>query len=64
MFAEVCKRSLENGYEGYVEFTAKSNLVKYYMDNMRAIPIDTQRMYINTSGARWLVEKYYGGVDL
>ena len=64
LFAEVCKRSLENGYEGYVEFTAKSNLVKYYMDNMRAIPIDTQRMYINTSGARWLVEKYYGGVDL
>jgi len=64
LFVEVCKRSFENGYDGYVEFTAKSNLVKYYMDNMRAIPIDAQRMYINTSGARWLVEKYYGGVDL
>ena len=64
LFAEVCKRSLESEYDGYVEFTAKSNLVKYYMDNMRAIPIDAQRMYINTSGARWLVEKYYGGVDL
>ncbi|MHB9297160.1 hypothetical protein ACW0S4_01580 [Fusobacterium polymorphum] len=47
-----------------VEFIAKSNLVKYYMDNMRAIPIDTQRMYINSSGAKWLMEKYYGGVDL
>ena len=64
LFAEVCKRSFENGYDGYVEFTAKSNLVKYYMDNMRAIPIDAQRMYINTSGAKWLIEKYYGGVDL
>ena len=64
LFVEVCKRSFENGYDGYVEFTAKSNLVKYCMDNMRAIPIDAQRMYINTSGARWLVEKYYGGVDL
>ena len=64
LFTEVCKRSFDLGYDGYVEFIAKSNLVKYYMDNMRAIPIDTQRMYINTSGARWLVEKYYGGVDL
>ena len=64
LFVEVCKRSFKNGYDGYVEFTAKSNLVKYYMDNMRAIPIDAQRMYINTSGAKWLIEKYYGGVDL
>ena len=64
LFVEVCKRSFENGYEGYVEFTAKSNLVKYYMDNMRTIPIDAQRIYINTSGAKWLIEKYYGGVDL
>ena len=64
LFTEVCKRSFEIGYDRYVEFIAKSNLVKYYMDNMRAIPIDTQRMYINTSGARWLVEKSYGGVDL
>ena len=63
LFVEVCKRSFKNGYDGYVEFTAKSNLV-YYMDNMRAIPIDAQRMYINTSGAKWLIEKYYGGVDL
>ena len=64
LFVEVCKRSFKNGYDGYVEFTAKSNLVKYYMDNMRAIPIDAQRMYMNTSGAKWLIEKYYGGVDL
>ena len=64
LFTEVCKRSFENGYDGYVEFIAKSNLVKYYMDNMRTIPIDAQRIYINTSGAKWLIEKYYGGVDL
>ena len=64
LFTEVCKRSFDLGYDGYVEFIAKSNLVKYYMDNMRAIPIDTQRMYINSSGAKWLMEKYYGGVDL
>ena len=64
LFVEVCKRSFENGYDGYVEFTVKSNLVKYYMDNMRTIPIDAQRMYINTSGTKWLIEKYYGGVDL
>jgi len=64
LFTEVCKRSFDLGYDGYVEFIAKSNLVKYYMDNMRAIPIDTQRMYINSSGARWLIEKYHGGVDL
>ena len=64
LFTEVCKRSFDLGYDGYVEFIAKSNLVKYYMDNMRTIPIDAQRMYINTSGAKWLIEKYYGGVDL
>ena len=64
LFTEVCKRSFDLGYDGYVESIAKSNLVKYYMDNMRAIPIDTQRMYINSSGAKWLMEKYYGGVDL
>ena len=64
LFTEVCKRSFDLGYDGYVEFIAKSNLVKYYMDNMITIPIDAQRMYINTSGAKWLIEKYYGGVDL
>ena len=35
-----------------------------YCSERKILPIDTQRMYINTSGARWLVEKYYGGVDL
>lgn len=61
MFAEVCKRSFEIGYDGYVEFKAKTNLVDYYKEKLGAIAIDTQRMYIDTDGAKKLIEKYYGG---
>lgn len=64
LFAEVCKRSFDLGYDGYVEFIAKTNLVDYYKDKLNAIPIDSQRMYINTDGAKRLVEKYYGGGEI
>lgn len=64
LFAEVCKRSFELGYDGYVEFKAKTNLVDYYKEKLGAIAIDTQRMYIDTDGAKKLIEKYYGGGEI
>jgi len=64
LFTEVCKRSFENGYDGYVEFMAKTNLIEYYKKELGASLIGSQRMIIETSASKKLVDKYYGGVNL
>lgn len=64
LFAEACKRSFDLGYEGYVEFVAKTNLVEYYREKLGAKSIDYQRMYIPTNSAKQLIEKYYGGGEI
>ena len=64
LFTEVCKRSFDLGYDGYVEFMAKTKLIEYYKKVFGASLIGSQQMIIETRASKKLVDKYYGGVDL
>jgi hypothetical protein len=59
LVAYVCKISFENGYDGEVAFTAKSDLIKHYQDSLGAILIAKQKMYIPTLKAKEMVSLYY-----
>lgn len=63
LFAEAVKKSYELGYNGFVDFTAKNNLVDYYKKLLGAQQIDRQHMYIDERAAAKLYERYYGNND-
>lgn len=58
LFAIACQISVENGCDGYVAFTAKTNLVQHYMDTLGAKIISDQRMYIDDVAAQNLIDRY------
>lgn len=64
LFAEVCKRSFDLGYDGYVEFIAKTNLISYYQKELGAVVIGGQKMVIDEFSAKKLVNRYYKGGQL
>ncbi|WP_295860758.1 hypothetical protein [uncultured Fibrobacter sp.] len=59
LFAIACKLSWDVGNEGYVQFTAKTNLVEHYRNTLGARNIDTQRMFIDSYGALKLIKTYF-----
>ena len=59
LFAIACKLSWEVGNEGYVQFTAKTNLIKHYQETLNAHLIDKQAMYIDSYDSAILVKKYF-----
>ena len=59
LFAIACKLSWEVGNEGYVQFTAKSDLMEHYKNTLHAQPIDWHNMYIDSYGAIALIRKYF-----
>ena len=59
LFAIACKLSWEVGNEGYVQFTAKTNLIKHYSQTIYANLLDGQNMYIDSYGAMQLIKKYF-----
>ena len=59
LVAYACKISFQKGFEGYVAFTAKSNLIDHYEKTLGAYLFKNQRMIIETHAARILVEKYF-----
>lgn len=59
LFAIACKLSWEVGNEGYVQFTAKSDLIEHYQDTLKAQCIDWHTMYIDSYGAIELINKYF-----
>jgi hypothetical protein len=60
LVAFACKMSFDLGFEGYVAFTAKTNLVPHYVDSLGAQVIYGQnRMGIFTEAAKNLVNSYY-----
>lgn len=63
LFAEACRQSFEKGNDGWVGFTAKTNLIEHYKKEFQAVPIyeGSQRMEIRTDGAQHLIDVYYGG---
>ena len=59
LFALACKLSFENGNEGYVQFTAKTNLVSHYIQMLNAKCIDRHTLYIESQDAATLVKRYF-----
>ena len=47
------------GNEGYVQFTAKTDLVEHYIKMLNAKCIDWHTLYIDTYGAIALIKKYF-----
>ncbi len=59
LVAYACKISLESGYDGYVVFDSKTALIEHYMDKLHAKRLGGLRMYIDTSAAFRLIDKYF-----
>jgi hypothetical protein len=59
LFAIACKLSWDAGNEGYVQFTAKTDLVEHYTKTLGAHNIDWHTMYIDSYGAVKLIKKYF-----
>jgi hypothetical protein len=59
LFAIACKLSWDAGNEGYVQFTAKTNLIEHYQQTLGAHLLGRQNMYIDTYGAIKLINKYF-----
>lgn len=58
LFAIACEGSMKAGCDGYVAFTAKTNLINHYKEALGAQVINGQRMYIDDVAARELIAKY------
>jgi len=59
LVAFTCKVSFQKGYEGFVAFTAKTNLIEHYEKILGAFHFKNGRMIIPTESARKLVETYF-----
>ena len=59
LVAYACKVSFQKGFEGFIAFTAKTKLIEHYEKTLGAFHFKNQRMIIETSSAKKLVEKYY-----
>lgn len=59
LVAYACKVSFQQGFAGYVSFTAKTRLIEHYQRTLNAITFGGQLMIINTVAANILIDKYY-----
>ena len=59
LVAYACKVSFQKGFDGFIAFTAKTNLIKHYEEKLGAYHFKNQRMIIETESAKKLVKKYF-----
>ena len=59
LVAYACKVSFQKGFDGFVAFTAKTQLIKHYEKTLGAFLLKNQRMIIDTRASKRLVEKYF-----
>jgi hypothetical protein len=59
LVAFACKLSFQNGFDGFVAFTAKTKLIQHYESSLGAKHFGSHRMIIETHAAKSLVEKYF-----
>ena len=59
LVAFACKISFQKGYDGFVAFTAKTNLIKHYEESLGAFHFKNQSMIIETEASKKLVKKYF-----
>ena len=59
LVAFACRLSFQRGFEGYVAFHSKTQLVKHYEKTLKAIHHGNQLMVVDTIAATELVNKYF-----
>jgi len=59
LVAFACKLSFQRGFEGYLSFLSKTNLIDHYEKTLGAIHAGGQLMVINTAAALRLTNKYF-----
>ena len=59
LVAFTCLQSIKAGFDGYVSFYSKSNLIKHYEEKLGAVHQGSQLMIIFPPQALNLVEKYF-----
>lgn len=59
LVAFACKVAFEKGYDGYLAFDAKTELIEHYVKTLKATHFRGKRMFIETEAANFLVSKYF-----
>ena len=59
LIAFACRIAFHRGFDGYVSFTAKSQLIEHYQKTLGAINIGGHLMVIKTDIALKLIDKYF-----
>lgn len=59
LVAYACKKSFQNGFDGYLSFTAKTKLIDHYTKTLNAFHFGGHLMIINTLAASKLVDQYF-----
>ena len=61
LFAFACQYSVRQGYEGFVSFIAKTNLLAHYEHTLGAVRVgQSTRMIIEPAAAERLIQHYFG----
>lgn len=59
LVAHACKVSFQQGFQGFVAFTAKTKLIEHYNQTLGAHQLSGNRMIIPTESAQVLINKYF-----
>jgi hypothetical protein len=59
LVAYACKVSFQNGFDGYLSFTAKTKLIDHYVKTLGAYHFGGHLMIINTIAANKLIDQYF-----
>ena len=62
LVAYACKVSFNNGFDGYLSFTAKTKLIDHYIKTLEAYHFGGHLMIINTIAANKLIDKYFKSI--
>ena len=58
LVAYACKVSFQNGFDGYLSFTAKTKLIEHYIKSLGAYHFGGHLMILNTNAANKLIDQY------
>lgn len=59
LVAHACKVPFQQGFDGFVGFTAKTKLIEHYQKTLGAYTLGGHRMIIPTESAKVLIDKYF-----
>lgn len=59
LVAYACKKSFQNGFDGYLSFKAKTKLIDHHIKTLNAFHFGGHLIIINTLAASKLVDQYF-----